>query len=140
MFKPMTKYTLKLPKNYKRKSLPFYREWLAALKSDEYNQGEGSLVDGKSYCCLGVLSKIQGRLKNRRDGNSSDACTGVLSDDNPCYKVFNRAGEFPSRVKLFIADDTIDALTGCNDNGLTFKQIATIISRVWKAETKKKTK
>lgn len=34
--------------------------WIAALRSGEYKQGQSSLFDGKGYCCLGVLLRVQG--------------------------------------------------------------------------------
>lgn len=37
-------------------------EWIAALRSGEYEQGQNALYDPKSnrYCCIGVLIKING--------------------------------------------------------------------------------
>lgn len=32
--------------------------WTAALRSGKYTQGSGCLSRGRSYCCLGVLEKI----------------------------------------------------------------------------------
>jgi len=33
-------------------------QWCAALRSGEYQQGEGQLRSGVGYCCLGVLSEL----------------------------------------------------------------------------------
>lgn len=38
----------------------FAEKWIAALRSGEYKQGEGSLFDGDSYCCLGVGCVVSG--------------------------------------------------------------------------------
>lgn len=35
-------------------------DWVAALRSGKYRQGEGWLEKQGSYCCLGVLLKIKG--------------------------------------------------------------------------------
>lgn len=34
--------------------------WVAALRSGNYHQCEGTLTDGKGYCCLGVMEKVLG--------------------------------------------------------------------------------
>lgn len=36
------------------------KKWLEALRSGEYQQGEGHLFENDTYCCLGVLCKIAG--------------------------------------------------------------------------------
>lgn len=35
-------------------------DWVAALRSGKYRQGEGWLENHGAYCCLGVLLKIKG--------------------------------------------------------------------------------
>ena len=35
-------------------------KWVKALRSGRYKQGEGYLKDGDTYCCLGVLCRVQG--------------------------------------------------------------------------------
>jgi hypothetical protein len=35
-------------------------KWLAALRSDKYQQGEGALSQDGNFCCLGVLCDIAG--------------------------------------------------------------------------------
>ena len=44
---------MKMPELMKKK-------WLAALRSGEYDQGQGRLctVDNTAYCCLGVLQMV----------------------------------------------------------------------------------
>ena len=36
------------------------RDWLKALRSGKYEQGESYLLSGGSYCCLGVLCSLNG--------------------------------------------------------------------------------
>lgn len=33
-------------------------EWIKALRSGKYTQGQGQLCNGVEYCCLGVLAEI----------------------------------------------------------------------------------
>ena len=35
-------------------------KWISALRSGEYKQGKEYLRDGDTWCCLGVLAKVQG--------------------------------------------------------------------------------
>lgn len=84
-------------------------------------------ADGK-YCCLGVLSEIQGRLNNGRDSElQSDR---VLGDDNPLNDLLDNVGVLPVGV-LVQMKAGVECLAGLNDNGLTFPQIADIIEKVW---------
>jgi len=130
-----------LPKGYERIELPFYDEWIEALESGEYKQGIGELTlpDG-CYCCLGVLSKIQGRLTpfmayQHRDGGS-DGPTRVLADSNPCYPVLCDSGMFPEGVTVSHSNGKnafrAVSLMELNDRGATFNQIATVIKTIWK--------
>lgn len=42
-------------------------KWIAALRSGEYVQGRsGYLYRDKTYCCLGVLAEIDGKLSDER--------------------------------------------------------------------------
>jgi hypothetical protein len=34
------------------------RLWVDALRSGEYQQGQGALFTGEGYCCLGVLCEV----------------------------------------------------------------------------------
>jgi len=68
----MTKYTLNLPKGYKKHPLPGRNEWTAALRSGKYRKGTGALRVGQKHCCLGVLCSIQGRLEKSGSGDWHD--------------------------------------------------------------------
>jgi hypothetical protein len=45
------------------------RNWLAALESDDFKQTQGYLStrNGQSFCCLGVLCKIDPYIKTRKN-------------------------------------------------------------------------
>ena len=88
-------YELIIPDDYQKKELPYFKEWTEALDSGSYSQTSGQLCETISYpestqtcyCCLGVLSKIQGRLTaNNTDGllvnlgtNNDVAVTGSVT-------------------------------------------------------------
>lgn len=48
--------------------------WVEALRSNTYEQGHGQLChinsrdDRRTYCCLGVLADVMGRLRTGSDG------------------------------------------------------------------------
>jgi hypothetical protein len=139
------KYELALPEGYEKQELPYFNEWVEALESGKYKQGEGVLCGKKGeelqYCCLGVLSKIQGRLVQNPEnqdiyGDGKDVCG--LSLDNPCFTAIYNIGSFPDGVFVIIPE-TADkvavrarTLAACNDNRLNFKEIANIIKQIWK--------
>jgi hypothetical protein len=123
------------PKGYEKKELPYFNEWVKALRSGEYKQGVGTLFRDNKYCCLGVLSKVQGRLTAEgSDHNSTTA--GWLSHTNPCNSAFGSWGSFDEGVWLFLEDrkEGLTGLTDVNDAGATFEEIATIIETLWKSK------
>lgn len=105
----------KLPKAFKKK-------WISALRSGKFKQGKTKLKykDEKGvtrHCCLGVACEIQGAKINMEHGggfiSSNRGVTGVL-------KV-----PIIIRGNLALADE----LSWMNDNGKTFKGIATWIDK-----------
>lgn len=55
------------------------QEWLEALKSGRYKQGETQLKSQDKHCCLGVLCDIHPRLSISESGES------ILMDDVQCF-------------------------------------------------------
>lgn len=101
----------KLPKAFKTK-------WLKALRSGKYEQyTEGGLysVSNNSYCCLGVAGHICGV------DNSELRRYGYLTEieNNKIPKLIQGDKENP----------VVDKLTEFNDNGKSFKWIASYIER-----------
>lgn len=136
--------TLITPDNYQRIELSFFDEWVAALRSGKYGQGDGLLYDPKkeAYCCLGVLSKLQGRLKETPGGSFGDTTgessfsTSSLAVDNECYGVIGPLGRIPPDCSVRVAPgDTLSRLSSLNDWGATFEEIATIIEKLWKPKS-----
>lgn len=96
------------------------KQWVKALRSGEYVQGNGCLKDSQNkYCCLGVLTDIYNKAHNKKNRGYKNR-NQVLADnvkkwaglahDNPSYNC-----EFGS------------SLAEINDNGRSFNFIADII-------------
>src|SRR5688572_27204458 len=122
-------YNIEFPPNYVKPILPGRDEWTAALRSGKYPQSKNELKNEMGYCCLGVLSKIQGRLVY-----SGELCTWLdkdtemyLSRDNPAA-ILGGNGDFP--VGVMVRDNRGHLqcnLAHCNDSGFSFGEIAEII-------------
>ena len=128
-------FTLHLPNGYQRQPLPGLDEWVDDLRANPDQQRRGILgYPQGGNCCLGRFSMLQGRLGDHGlDGNDDVGDGIVLSDNNPVAPYFGRCGVFPDGVWVEIENDLSQRynLGQCNDAGLTFPQIATIIESVW---------
>lgn len=95
-----------------------YRRWIAALRSGEYCQGNGSLRPGSNeFCCLGVLCDLASK-----DG-------GPGWDERGHF--MGRKAVLPEAVARFMNITEQMDLISLNDRGQTFHQIADYIeSRV----------
>lgn len=116
----------KLPKDFKR-------DWIQALKSGKYKQGDGALrasvkddETGKKsikHCCLGVACAVAG-------------ATGILDKgfitndglDKKLIKSINKVPLILQSDKLK-DNDIPNVLAGLNDEGRSFKEIATVIQQ-----------
>lgn len=139
------KFNVNLPDNYKKVKLPFFKKWANALESGKFRQCTGTLreINNKrpTYCCLGVLSKIQGRLiKNEAENYFEDGKdtgeSGNLDCSNPVYLILKSDGTLPKGVNVTKTDDAYESTTlvACNDDlSLSFKDIAKVIKTVYKA-------
>lgn len=99
-------------------------KWVAALQSGDYIQGQGALrapgPSGDTYCCLGVLCDLVAPDRWDLwdiDAYAHDGALGLPSVD------FMLAHELELERIHFLAKQ--------NDNGATFKWIATYIENVW---------
>lgn len=137
-------FVISLPKNYKKIKLSFFNKWVDALEGGDFRQCSGILCEPNNkkltYCCLGVLSKVQGRLVKTQDGfeDTLHGGTGELNRKNPLFSILKSRGEFPTGVKVYNNDDgdsyTVSDLVECNDDlKLSFKDIAKIIKTLYKA-------
>ena len=91
--------------------------WIAALRSDKYEQGQQRLrsLDNK-FCCLGVL----GDCLNADWQKSFDCYTINCFTHKPPVEMQDRAGLFNSDVEHLI---------DMNDGGKTFDEIADWIEK-----------
>jgi len=98
------------------------KAWVEALRSGEYKQGNGQLLDRQGrYCCLGVLAKVAG-WKIGADGIS---IYGEGSHDDG-YNVFYRT----------VGGPYVSTLWWWNDSGTkSFKEIADYIEENIHADT-----
>lgn len=102
-----------LPKKIAKTSL--LKKWVKALRSGEYKQRKYSLGYENTYCCLGVLcklEKIQFNEINSLDQNSSD-----------------RIGNTKTYLQLskLLGVATSHYLASMNDAGASFNDIADVI-------------
>lgn len=125
-------YTLVLPEGFVRVPLPGLSAWVTALRSGEYRQGRNPyLYYAGQYCCLGVLSHVQGRLDPAAVvGNDGVQCSG-LDDDNPCFRTLGHTGCLPKSVEVLFLGDSLGRLAQLNDLGMSFGQIADVLEAVF---------
>lgn len=136
-------YELIIPEGYQKKELPYFKEWTEALDSGSYLQANSRLcetivsTEGNkvcSYCCLGILSKIQGRLtEDGKDIHSEH----YLSNNNPNVSIFGTTGRFPAEITFKLREfvTKIESLSHLNDLGAPFSEISKVIKEIWKEES-----
>lgn len=106
-------------------------QWVAALRSGEYKQGQGLLHyhDGNDdrMCCLGVLSHLAVK---------AGACSRYFDDEQGEYVYGSGAvAHLPREVVEWASldDDSPsverDLLVNINDDGASFEEIADMIER-----------
>jgi hypothetical protein len=146
------KLQIELDDDYQAPPLPYFNKWITALRSGEYTQGKGMLCRNGEYCCLGVLSKVQGRLFEHKiversnepgtifsDGEKSLRTYYELNEDNPCVDALDATGVFPIGCTVLLDFGgpnltPVASLTVLNDNGVSFEDIAKVIEAVWKED------
>jgi len=98
--------------------------WLTALRSGDYQQGQGYLRQGDQYCCLGVLCDLYGKAVGpewEKDG---------LGEWEDIRSICGHESTLPAVVQTWAGipgqPNPLD-LTTLNDNGATFEELANII-------------
>lgn len=106
-------------------------EWVAALRSGEYQQTTGRLRRGENFCCLGVACEVAGKHGITRrvgDGYAAYPEDGWPNSSDLPYEVQRWLGlDSPAGalVEMHAGKFTLD---GLNDAALWgFKQIADVI-------------
>lgn len=113
------------------------KRWIAALRSGEYQQGQGYLRPTEnSWCCLGVLCDLyakDGHAEWRAGSqfyefvydNLAFPATGVLP--TPVIKWAGLADVCVDYIPLVDDGDAHRSLAGMNDSGVSFQRIAALI-------------
>lgn len=111
------------------------KKWVEALRSGKYAQAKGRLKlkdeKGTSYCCLGVLCEISGLGKWVANAEELSRGTQEYTTEG----VYAGVGGLPDNVRYWSGmgsslgsyDARCSALSGLNDTGKTFNEIANII-------------
>lgn len=87
------------------------KRWVEALRSGKYQQGEGQLQLGYTYCCLGVLADVMGVLTHE----------GVVPDGQGG----EWAGSLPHDMVTGLPQETQRRLQTMNDcQNMSFCEIA----------------
>ena len=103
-------------------------EWLAALRSGEYEQGQCQLrTEDNAFCCLGVLSDIMTK-KNPDIHWIRDKNIWKIIDDSGCSGEI-LTDRIASAAGLAHLDPRLHGtkLSSMNDSGYTFEHIANVI-------------
>ncbi len=108
-----------------------------ALRSGEYNQGTGRLVDSKdNFCCLGVacnISTLPMEWKRMWGDWHMGGEAGVLPPSIMReYGFYSREGDRIDGASIIIEGKAYLCLTAANDDGATFVQIADYIENNYK--------
>ena len=89
----------------------FKAKWVAALRSGKYQQGRDALRTGDMFCCLGVACDLIDPDAWERDNGYG------------AWQELNTDGmDLP-----FIGNADAETLSGMNDSGYTFEEIADYI-------------
>jgi len=102
------------------------KRWIAALRSGKYRQGKAYLCKtykGRSkFCCLGVLAHEE------LDGEWQEL--GEVGEGNTAWNLYYKGDEalglLPKEalIEVGLSDIDQDELSGMNERGRSFKEIA----------------
>ena len=107
-------------------------KWLAALRSGEYEQGDGQLCYNGKFCCLGVLNDVLDLGYPEDYGYLTGSHPDVRIKLKEKYGVDLGWGELAlltGEPALILPEDIQSELAHMNDCGRTFDEIADYIER-----------
>lgn len=127
-------WLLQVPKGYEKKPLAILNEWVAALRSGKYKQGNRYLRShNDTYCCLGVLLDIERVQWETAEGY--DAYYAMNGKAESRFLYFGDSGVSTegdiSPCAVYDGTTIRDHLTNINDTGLPFHDIATVLEHVY---------
>ena len=109
-------------------------KWADALESGEYEQTQGALREGDSFCCLGVLCNLHAQAKPK-----------IAANEHKTKYYMGHEGELPPEVMAWAGvksdegdfyvkgSDEPQSLINMNDTErLTFPKIAKVIRKHYK--------
>lgn len=100
------------------------KEWIAALRSGKYKQGQGQLKTQDKFCCLGVLCDISKQSEWFNSYYDENHCT-------PSPKIVKWA-EMKERNPMVLVEGEFWSLAMINDiKKYSFEKIADIIEKNW---------
>lgn len=111
--------------------------WIEALESGKYEQGQGTLREEDSFCCLGVLCDLYHDEVDDEDWcyveddqwNPEGYFTFLDNSDVLPQAVMDWAGMDSANPIVNVGIDNADTLADVNDNGMAFQDIAQIIRK-----------
>lgn len=124
---------LKSIKNFGKLPKDFKRNWIEALKSGKYKQGDGALrasvkddETGKKsikHCCLGVACAVAGA--------TGILDKGFITNDGLEKKLIKSINKVPAILQSdkLEGNDIPNVLASLNDEGKSFKEIAKVIQK-----------
>lgn len=99
-------------------------KWIAALRSGEYQQGNGCLHQDGKFCCLGVLCDLHAK----ETGNEWLWDVLYLGEKNYLPVEVQKWAGLPDKNPCAMGGDEHELfLSDMNDAGKTFKYIADLI-------------
>ena len=102
------------------------RKWVKALRSGKYRQGRGSLKWDGRYCCLGVACVVAGVAIMEND---------ISFGEHPeMYQWLGLEHRWDGDIEL---TDNLSATIANDDNGWSFKRIATALEKRYLTPAKK---
>ena len=96
--------------------------WLTALRSGDYQQGQGYLRQGDHYCCLGVLCDLYGKAV----GPEWEGCPGERAGIQSMHG-YDTLLPFNVVAWAGVGGPNPLDLAALNDDGSTFEELANII-------------
>lgn len=105
------------------------REWLKALRSGKYKQTTGELFDGKGFCCLGLLCKVNGISNKKMLNELLPQHIGFGNDITPDAGEY-WTGDHQSFAWSVLQGGKLTPLSELNDDkSWSFEKIADIIEK-----------
>lgn len=109
----------------------FADAWLDTLETTDLKQGKGFLCQDEAYCCLGVAEEIYGERDGVFNGRVSykdkvfpTRCV-LSTEQRDLLGLRSTEGAAAQDFRSSIGYH--DRLTGANDDGVSFKELAEII-------------